>query len=89
MLPVNIVPFPDLHHDPKWDCWPLCGGNDGYVNLGAEQWCICRDHKMKWLLGENLFEGWQNQAISEYLLIEQMLSQYKEVLPVREKVILK
>lgn len=81
MITKNVIPLPHLHHDTHWKKCPVCGKNDGYLNLGAEQWFVCRAHKTKWLLGENLSNSWKNQTIAEYLTVEQILDQYDEVLP--------
>lgn len=85
MVATNIVPFPDIRH--AWHCGgcPVCGKNDGYLNVGAEHWFICIHHKTKWMIGENLFDSWMNQTVAQHLSAEQILRAYQEVSPYREQ----
>ena len=32
-----------------YGCCPVCGANDGYLDLGEEQWFYCSAHKKRWL----------------------------------------
>lgn len=79
MTPTNIIPFPDIRHALHCGGCPVCGKNDGYLNLGSQHWFICRDHKMKWLVGDNLFDSWMNQTVSQHLTAERLLDGYREV----------
>lgn len=79
MIETNIIPYNVVSRYAYISGCPLCGKNDGYVNTGARHWVICQEHKIKWLLGENLFEGWQNQTIFQYHEHVNQLSEYKEV----------
>lgn len=81
MIETNIIPFNVVHRYAYITGCPLCGKNDGYVNTGAKHWIICQEHKIKWLLGENLFEGWQNQTIFQYHDNLEILAEYTEVNP--------
>jgi hypothetical protein len=38
-----------------YGCCPVCGMNDGYVNLGDEHWFYCWEHKKRWKLGAEWF----------------------------------
>jgi hypothetical protein len=86
MTPTNIIPFPDIRHALHCGGCPVCGKNDGYLNLGAQHWFICRTHKTKWFVGENLFDSWMTQTIPQHLVAEQVLQTYHEVTPLREQV---
>jgi hypothetical protein len=50
-----------LHHlspekvENVYGCCPVCGMNDGYVNLGDEHWFYCWEHKKRWKLGSEWF----------------------------------
>lgn len=83
MIPTNVMPFPEIQYSKHCGLCPKCGKSDGYVNLGKEHWIICRDHKFKWFVGVNLFDGWQNQTVAQAQSIELMLNSYKEIVPVR------
>ncbi len=40
----------------EYGCCPVCGMNDGYLNIGDEHWFHCWEHKKKWLFGSGWFE---------------------------------
>ena len=61
---------------------PECGGNDGYLNVGRDHWFVCHHHKVKWLVGTNLFSSWRYQEEDEWRENERLLAGYEEVLPV-------
>ena len=86
MIPTNVIPFPEVGYAMRFGYCPKCGKNDGFVNLGKEHWFICREHKMKWFGGSNMFDGWENQTVAQTLGIEAMLNDYQEVLPNRQNV---
>lgn len=84
MTPTNIIPFPDIRHALHCGGCPVCSKNDGYLNLGSAHWFICREHKIKWLIGDNMFDSWMNQTVAQHLSAERVLSSYKEVTPFKE-----
>ena len=45
---------------------PLCGSNDGYLNIGREHWFYCDRHKARWLFGSNLFSGWREETEEDW-----------------------
>lgn len=83
MVPINVIPFPEVQYSSRCGTCPECGKTDGYVNLGKEHWFVCRDHKTKWLGGYNLFENWKNQTVSQTESVNLMLEDFLEVLPYR------
>jgi len=83
MIPTNVIPFPEVQYFMRVGACPKCGKSDGFLNLGKEHWFICREHKMKWFAGANLFEGWKDQTVAQTQSIEILLRNYKEVLPDR------
>lgn len=83
MLPTNVIPFPDIRHASHCGGCIVCGKNDGYINQGAEHWFICREHKTKWLVGENLFDNWMTQTVAQHLSAKKLLGGYQEISPVR------
>ena len=34
------MPIEEIENE--YGCCPICGTNDGYLNLGQEQWFYCR-----------------------------------------------
>ncbi len=85
MIPTNVIPLPDVQHSDHMLSCPACGKNNGYLNAGAQHWAICKEHKLKWLIGEHLFEGWENQTIAQYEATLILLKHYKEISPVLMK----
>lgn len=42
-----------------------CGDVDGYVNAGRTHRAYCLAHKTSWIVGSNLFSGWQDETEDE------------------------
>jgi hypothetical protein len=38
-----------------YGCCPVCGPNDGYLDVGQEQWFYCSVHKKRGLFGFGSF----------------------------------
>jgi hypothetical protein len=47
-----IIPFRPRRHDTcvTYRC-PYCGGEDGFVYIGAQAWAVCEAHHVKWWVG--------------------------------------
>ncbi len=61
---------------------PECGGGAGrVVNVGRCHWAFCRNHKVKWTIGCNLFSSWKAQKQDEQRRIydELGLGEYRSV----------
>jgi hypothetical protein len=53
------------HYSGEAGC-PECGGGDGRViNVGPAQVAFCSKHRVKWVIGSNLFSSWRNQTEDE------------------------
>jgi hypothetical protein len=82
---VRPVSATALRPDPReidyWGGCPVCWRHDSYLNEGRVHGFICRRHKTKWNVGENLFSTWieDPSASTNWLL----LSTYREVEPVQ------
>jgi hypothetical protein len=44
---------------------PICGEDDGYMNHGRVHFNVCKKHKLKWRIGENLFSSWKYETKEE------------------------
>jgi hypothetical protein len=51
--------------DTYFGVCPECGKTDGYINIGREHWFYCKEHKVKWWAGSNLFRGWKDETEAE------------------------
>jgi hypothetical protein len=39
-----------------------CGKCDGYLNAGRTHVGYCAAHKVRWIIGANLFSSWQDET---------------------------
>jgi hypothetical protein len=76
MGPGAIVVFPEP--GKLGDC-PVCGRNDGFLNVYKTHWFICKRHKLKWYAGYDLFPGWRNETSVDWQRNEALLAGYREV----------
>jgi hypothetical protein len=44
---------------------PHCHNTDGCFNVGRGHWFVCHEHKVKWFVGENLFDSWKYETEDE------------------------
>ena len=44
---------------------PTCGKNDGYLNAGKTHVFYCREHKVSWVFGANVFGSWKDETEDE------------------------
>jgi hypothetical protein len=51
--------------DKDWGVCPQCHGNDGMLYLGKSHWHYCKQHKVMWTTGSNIFSGWRLQTEDE------------------------
>lgn len=59
-------PRPPVTTEQSFGGCPTCGGNDGYLNVGPDHWCVCAAHKMKWPIGSNLFSDWRDESEDDW-----------------------
>jgi hypothetical protein len=52
---------------------PTCHKNDGYINIGTEQWFICEAHKVMWCIGSDVFSGWMSETEVEQRALREKL----------------
>ena len=52
-------PLPPLavHYE---GCCPRCHSGGELVHVDREQFIVCRDHRLAWHIGSNLYSGWRN-----------------------------
>lgn len=48
---------------------PTCHRNDGYANAGKLHIFFCLEHRVRWIVGSNLFSSWKDQTEVEQRLI--------------------
>ena len=68
--------------DKSFASCPQCG-NWGYmVSVGRDYWYLCEVHKTRWLIGSNLFSGWQAQTEEEQAELMRLVVGYRVVEPI-------
>jgi hypothetical protein len=60
---------------------PECGGAT-MLNVHRTHFGVCERHKVRWLIGSNLFSGWHSETPEVWKENEAQLEQYTEVEPV-------
>jgi hypothetical protein len=67
--------------DDHFGVCPHCGKNDGYLNVGRSHWFYCKEHRVKWCSGANLFSWWRHQTEEEQrrLYDEVGLGEFKDL----------
>jgi len=62
------------------DC-PKCRKNDGHLNIGREHWFYCRQHRVKWRAGSELFPDWMQENADTWRQNKALLDLFMEVEP--------
>lgn len=70
----DAVNFPDA-----FGGCPVCGGNDGFLNVGRAHWFMCNKHKTKWCVGDNWFRCWRLETEDIWRDNLKLLTDYREV----------
>ena len=63
---------------------PICGAPGDVMNVGAKQWVVCHDDKVKWRLGIGFFSLFQREKPAPWDDAANLLASYREVKPLRE-----
>src|SRR3974390_1906550 len=59
--------------DNHFGVCPICGTNNGWINIGRGHWFYCKEHKVSWFAGSNLFSSWRYETEAE------QMAQYDEL----------
>jgi hypothetical protein len=51
--------------DDHFGLCPHCKKTDGYANAGKSHRFYCKEHKVSWCVGSNLFSDWRGQTEDE------------------------
>lgn len=67
---------------------PICKKTDGYINIGRGHWYFCKEHRVRWCVGANLFSTWRDETEEEQRAIYDELdfSSFTEVEPFTPRV---
>lgn len=64
---MKIAANENWNGDNYFGVCPHCRRHDGYANFGREHWFFCREHRLMWRVGENLFSDWRHEPADEQL----------------------
>ena len=76
----KVLQFQQLEVDYFGGC-PFCRCLDACLNIGREHWYVCHTHRVKWLVGENLFSSWRHGSEATWTENAVVLARYVEVEP--------
>ncbi len=60
---------------------PICGRNDGYLNIHRDHWFNCRNHQLRWCAGSNLFGTWRSENEGDWNENFTKIGSFREVFP--------
>lgn len=60
---------------------PICGQTDGYLNIHRDHYFVCHQHKLRWLVGSNLFSTWRDEGPEVWQENNDLLSGYRMIEP--------
>ena len=62
------------------DCFggcPICGTNNGYLNVGREHWFVCDTHRIRWRWGINLMSTWRFENENDWKTNWEQIGDYE------------
>jgi hypothetical protein len=60
---------------------PTCKRDGLMLNVHKTHWLVCRQHKVKWCVGSNLYSNWQHETEEDWQRNTHELEGYAEVKP--------
>jgi hypothetical protein len=69
--------------DEYFGLCPHCHQQDGWLDIGKSHWIYCKEHRVKWCIGSNLFSSWRQQTEEEQRQIYDDLGfgEFQEIRP--------
>lgn len=82
----NIIHFPKHRRsdsvDEHFGLCPICGRNDGFLNIGRDHVFVCNEHRVWWPVGSNLFSCWQYEDETVWDRNWKKIQGYRKVEPI-------
>jgi hypothetical protein len=50
-------------------------------NIGRANWMYCKEHRVKWQVGENLFSSWRHETEEQWFNNYELLKDFREINP--------
>ena len=77
-----LVSFEDLEPSDHFGVCPVCGKNDGYLNVRGANWFVCHKHQVRWCVGD-VFSTWKDESVDIWRRNWKQIGGYLEVEPFR------
>lgn len=77
-----LVSFEDLEPSDYFGVCPICGTNEGYLNVHRSNWFVCHKHRVRWCVGD-LFSTWKDESADTWQRNWKQICDYREVEPFR------
>ena len=66
--------------DDYFGVCPTCLKAAG-CNIGRTNWMYCKEHGVKWRVGENVFSGWRDETEEQWFKNYELLKGFREIEP--------
>ena len=70
----------DTLPDDYFGVCPECLNAAG-CNIGRENWRYCKEHRVKWQVGENLFSTWRSETEDQWFDNYKILKDFRQIVP--------
>ncbi len=60
---------------------PVCRERGRWLNVEADHWLVCDEHKLKWCVGSNLTSCWKTESPGDWTANAILLEGYTEIDP--------
>jgi len=75
----RINPIYPQSRDDHFGVCPQCGKTGEMLNVADYHWLVCHEHKLRWLIGSNLFSSWQHENEDDWQRNFEIMQGYKEI----------
>jgi hypothetical protein len=65
--------------DDHFGVCPECGEPGLCLNVNRDHWFVCRDHRVKWYAGSNLFSAWRDEDPARWVENDAEFCRYRMV----------
>ena len=61
---------------------PECGEDPVMLNVGRTHWAVCKENKVRWQVGSNLFSTWLHEDEETWRANSELLEECEMVKPI-------
>ena len=81
-ITTSPLPEPEDSFDAHFGLCPICGRNDGFLNIGPDHVFVCNEHRVWWPVGSNLFSAWRLEDDTIWERNWKKIQGYRKVEPI-------